>query len=332
MAMTAPLPKLMGQPVKRREDPRLITGTSQYVDDINLAGMLHLTFVRSPHGHAKVNGIDTAEALKVPGVVAIVTAKDLEGLVTGPLPYEFGFEPFQNVHNMERGPLATDKVRYVGDPVAAVIAETRYAARDAAALVDVDYDPLPVVVDPEKGMEAGAPLLYEEWGTNVGHTQSLSHGDVDGAFASADKVVTLKVVNQRVLPVAMETRGCLADWRPGRPGDTGELTLWTSTQIPHGVKTKLSVLLGLEENKVRVIAPEVGGGFGNKVDVSPEEALTAIAAMKLNRPVKWSETRSENFQAAMHGRGRHRRDALRGARRGGAGGRGLRPTAGGRGP
>ena len=122
MAMTAPLPKLMGQPVKRREDPRLITGSSQYVDDISLPGMLHLSIVRSPYGHAKVNGIDTAEALKVPGVVAIVTAKDVNDLVTGPLPYEFGFEPFQNVKNMERGPLATDKVRYVGDPVAAVIA------------------------------------------------------------------------------------------------------------------------------------------------------------------------------------------------------------------
>src|SRR5215210_257769 len=257
MVMTAPLPKLMGQPVKRREDPRLITGSSQYVDDITLAGMLHLSFVRSPHGHAKVNGIDTAEALKVPGVVAVLTAKDLEGATTGPLPYEFGWEPFQNVKNMERGPLATDKVRYVGDPLAIVLAESRYAARDGAAAVEVDYDPLPAVVDPEKALEEGATLLYDEFGTNLGHTQSLSHGDVDGAFASADKVVTLKLVNQRVLPVAMETRGCLADWRAARPGDPGELTLWTSTQIPHAVKTKLSVLLGIEENKVRVIAPEV---------------------------------------------------------------------------
>jgi carbon-monoxide dehydrogenase large subunit len=303
MAMTAPLPKLMGQPVKRREDPRLITGSSQYVDDIQLPGMLHLTVVRSPYGHAKVSGIDVSAALKVPGVVAIYTAKDLEGATTGPLPYEFGFEPFQNVKNMERGPLATDKVRYVGDPVAAVYAETRYASRDAAALVEVDYEPLPAVVDPEKGLEDGAPLLYEEWGTNLGHTQSLSHGDVEGAFAAADKVVKLKVVNQRLLPTAMETRGCLADWRPGRPGDTGELTFWTSTQVPHAVKTKLSALLGIEENKTRVIAPEVGGGFGNKIDVSPEETLTAIAAIRLGRPVKWSETRSENFQAAMHGRG-----------------------------
>jgi aerobic carbon-monoxide dehydrogenase large subunit len=305
MAMTAPLPKLLGQPVKRREDPRLITGTSQYVDDISLAGMLHLTFVRSPHAHAKVNGIDASEALKMPGVVAVITAKDLEGAVTGPMPLEFGFEilPFENVKVMARGPLATDKVRYVGDPVAAVIAETRYSARDAAALVEVDYEELPAIVDPERAIEDGSALLYDEFGTNLGHTQLATHGDVDAAFASADRVVTLKVVNQRLLPVAMETRGCLADWRPGRPGDSGELTLWTSTQIPHAVKTKLSVLLGIDENKVRVIAPEVGGGFGNKVDVSPEETVTAIAAMKLGRPVKWSETRSENFQAAMHGRG-----------------------------
>jgi len=303
MAISAPLPKLMGQPVKRREDPRLITGSSQYVDDIQLPGMLHLVFVRSPYGHAKVNGIDTSAALKVPGVVAVFTAKDLEGSTTGPLPYEFGWDPFQNVKNMERGPLATDKVRYVGDPVAGVLAESRYAARDGAAAVEVDYEPLQAVVDPEKGMEDGAPLLYEEFGTNLGHTQSLTHGDVDGAFAAADKVVSLRVVNQRLLPTAMETRGCLADWRPGRPGDSGELTLWTSTQIPHGVKTKLSALLGIDENRMRVIAPEVGGGFGNKIDVSPEETLTSIAAMRLDRPVKWSETRSENFQAAMHGRG-----------------------------
>jgi len=305
MAISAPLPKLLGQPIKRREDPRLITGSSQYVDDIQLAGMLHVTFVRSQHGHARVKGIDTSEALKSPGVVAVLTAKDIEGATTGPLPLEFGFEilPFENVKVMQRGPLVTDKARYVGDPIAAVIAESRYAARDAAALVEVDYEPLPAVIDPEKAIEDGSALLYDEFGTNLGHTQLAKAGDVDGAFASADKVVTLKVVNQRLLPTAMETRGCLADWRPGRPGDSGELTLWTSTQIPHAVKTKLAVLLGIDENKVRVIAPEVGGGFGNKVDVSPEETMTAIAAMRTGRPVKWSETRSENFQAAMHGRG-----------------------------
>ncbi len=302
--MTVATPKMLGQPIKRREDPRLITGSSTYVDDLQLPGLAHLIFVRSPHGHARVNGIDTAAALGVPGVLAVLTAKDLEGSTTGPLPYEFAFDPFSDVKNMERGPLATDKVRYVGDPVAAVIAETRYAARDAAALVEVDYEPLPAaVVDPEAGLAPGAPLLYEEFGTNLGHTQDRKVGDPDAAFANAERVVKLRVVNQRVFAVAMETRGCVTDWRPGRPGDSGELTMWSSTQIPHGLKTKLAVLLGVPENKVRVIAPEVGGGFGNKVDVSPEETLAAIAAMRLSRPVKWSETRSENFQAAMQGRG-----------------------------
>ena len=303
MAMVAPIPKLLGQPIKRREDPRLITGTSHYVDDFQLPGMTHIAFVRSPYGHAKINGIDTTEALKVPGVLAIVTAKDVEGATTGPMPYEFGPEPFENYKDAPRRLFVTDKVRYVGDLVAAVVAETRYAARDGAALVEVDYDPLPAVVDPEQALESGSPLLYDEFGTNLGHTQSLKHGDVDGAFQSADRIVKLRVVNQRVLAVAIETRGALADWRPGRPGDSGELTIWASTQIPHAMKTKLAILLGIPENKVRAIAPEVGGGFGNKVDVAPEEALTAVMAMRLNRPVKWSETRSENFQAAMHGRG-----------------------------
>ena len=301
--MAVATPKMLGQPIKRREDPRLITGSSSYVDDLQLPGMTHLMFVRSPHGHARVNGINTAEALKVPGVLAVLTARDLEGATTGPLPYEFTWDAFSDVKNMERHALATDKVRYVGDPVAAVVAETRYAARDAAALVDVDYEPLPAVVDPEAGLAPGAPLLYEEFGTNLGHTQDRVVGDPDAAFAQADRVVKLRVVNQRVFAVAMETRGCVADWRPGRPGDSGELTFWSSTQIPHALRTKLAVLLGIPENKVRAIAPEVGGGFGNKVDVSPEETVAAIVAMRLSRPVKWSETRSENFQAAMHGRG-----------------------------
>ncbi|MCC6179630.1 MAG: molybdopterin-dependent oxidoreductase [Chloroflexi bacterium] len=301
--MATPLPKMLGQPIRRREDPRLITGTSQYVDDIHLPGMLHATFVRSQYGHARVNGIDTAAALTVPGVVAVLTAADIQGATTGPMPYEFGFEGLENVKNPQRGPLATDKVRFVGDPLAIVVAETRYAARDGAAAVEVEYEPLPAVVDPEQALEPGAPLLFEEFGTNLGHTQSLSHGDVAGAFAAADTVVSLKIVNQRVFPVAMETRGALADWRPGRPGDSGELTIWTSTQVPHAVKSKLAALLDVPENKVRAIAPEVGGAFGNKVDVSPEEAMVSIAAMRLERPVKWSETRSENLQAAMQGRG-----------------------------
>jgi carbon-monoxide dehydrogenase large subunit len=300
--MAVATPKMLGAPIKRREDPRLITGTSTYVDDLKLPRTAHIAFVRSPHGHARVRGIDASAALAAPGVVAVLTAADINGACTSKMPYEVSLAPFQNVHDMDRYPLATDKVRYVGDPVAIVVAESRYAAQDASGLVDVDYEPLAAAVDPEKSAQPGAPLLYEDWGTNIGHTQSLKHGDPDAAFASAPRTVSFRVHNQRVFPVAMEGRACAAEWRAGRPGDEGELTIWASTQIPHAIKTKVAALLGLPENKVRAIAPEVGGGFGNKVDVAPEEVACAIATIKLGRPVKWAETRSENFQAAMHGR------------------------------
>ena len=303
MAIAAPTPKLLGQPIKRREDPRLITGSATYVDDLRLSGMAHLVVVRSPYAHARVNGIDTEAARSAPGVLAVITANDLEGATTGPLPYEFDLSVFVDVRDPERYALATDKVRYVGDPVAAVVAESRYAAHDAAALIDVDCEPLPALVDPEAALAEDAPLLFEEFGTNLAHRQVKEGGDVEAAFRDADRLLTMKVVNQRVLPTAMETRGCVADWRPGPGSDSGELTLWSSSQAPHGLRTKLSALLGLPENKVRVIAPEVGGGFGNKIDVSPEETMTTIAAMRLGRPVKWVEDRRENFQAAMHGRG-----------------------------
>jgi aerobic carbon-monoxide dehydrogenase large subunit len=273
---TAPLPKLLGQPIRRQEDARLLTGTAAYVDDLQLPGMLHLHVVRSPYAHARIGNIDTQAALAAPGVVTVFTAADLADAVKSPLPLEISLDPFENVKTMTRGPLASDKVRYVGDPVAVVVADTRYAARDAADLLDIAYEPLPVVVDPERSLEADAPLLFEEWGTNVGMTQSL--------------------------PAAMEGRGCLADWRAARPGDPGELTIWSSTQIPHGLRTRLAVILGLPENKIRAIAPDVGGGFGNKVDIAPEEVAASIVAMRLGRPVKWIETRSENFQAAAHAR------------------------------
>ena len=300
--MAVATPKMLGQPIKRREDPRLITGTSTYVDDLQLPGLAYMAVVRSPYAHARVDGIDVEAARGAPGVLAVVTAKDIEGATTGPLPYEFTGDPFQDFKDPPRQALATDVVRYVGDPVAVVVADSRYGARDAAALVEVEYEPLPAVVDPEAALKEGTQLVHEQLGTNLAHTQTLTNGDVDGAFSRADRVVKLRVVNQRVFPVAMETRGCVAEWRAARPGDSGELTIWSSTQIPHALRTKLAVLLGLPENKVRSIAPEVGGGFGNKVDVSPEETMAAIMSMRLGRPVKWSETRSENFQAAMHGR------------------------------
>jgi carbon-monoxide dehydrogenase large subunit len=303
MSVAVKTPRMLGQPIKRREDPRFITGTGTYLDDVTLPGTLHLVVVRSPYGHARVTSIDTEAARNAPGVVAVVTAKDIEGATTGPQPYEFGWEPFQDVKDPPRYPLATDKVRYVGDPVVGVLAETRYAARDAAALVEVEYEPLPAVVDPEKALEPGAPLLFEEFGTNLGHTQLREAGDVEAAFQAADRVVKLRVNNQRVLPSPMETRGSVSVWRPGRPGDPGELTMWCTTQNVHGLRTRLAPLLGLADNKVRVIVPDMGGGFGNRADVSPEDTLGAILAMRLNRPVKYQETRSESCQAAMHGRG-----------------------------
>jgi carbon-monoxide dehydrogenase large subunit len=301
-ASAAPLPRLLGQPIRRREDPRLVTGSASYVDDLTLPGMAFLHVVRSPYAHARIVSIDPTAALAAPGVVAVYTAADLADAVHAPLPSEIPFDPFENVQLMERGPLATEKVRYVGDPVAVVVAETRYGARDAADLVDVTYEPLPAVVDPERAMLPDAPLLYEAWGTNVGMTQSKLCGDPDAAFQAADRVVKVRVHNQRVLAASMECRGALADWRPAGPGGEGELTIWSSTQIPHGLRTRLAIILGLPENRLRAIAPEVGGGFGQKVDIAPEEVATAIVAMRLGRPVKWSETRAENLQAAAHAR------------------------------
>jgi len=303
MATSIKTPRMLGQPIRRQEDPRLITGAGQFLDDLAIPGVLHMAVVRSPYGHAKINGIDAAEALKMPGVVAVLTAKDIEGETTGPLPYEFGWEPFENVSDPKRGPLATDKVRYVGDPVAVVIADSRYHAVDAVGAVDVDYDPLPAAIDPEKALEPGAPLLFEEFGTNLGHTQTKTAGDVDAAFKQADKIVKIRVNNQRVIPAPMETRGTIAMWRPDGAGSTGELTVYETTQGVHGLRKALAPLLGYPENKVRVIVPDMGGGFGNRSDCAPETVLTCIAAKRLQVPVKYQETRTESNQAAMHGRG-----------------------------
>jgi carbon-monoxide dehydrogenase large subunit len=291
-------PKYLGQRIRRREDPRLITGTSTYVDDLKLPGTLFMAVVRSPYAHARIKSIDTQQVRGLPSVLAVVTAADIASATTGPLPLDVDMSMFPGANNPARGPLATDKVRYVGDPVAAIVATDRYAARDAVDLIEVEYEPLPAVIDPEAALKEGAPLLHEAFGTNLATHTEQSGGDLDQAFAQADRVVTLRLVNQRVLPTAMETRGALAEYHQG----SGQLTLWTGTQAPHGVKTKLAKLLGLPENQLRVIAPEVGGGFGNKIDVSPEETLVSILAMRLGRPVKWIETRGENYQAAMHGR------------------------------
>ncbi len=291
---------MLGTPIKRREDPRLITGQATYVDDIKLLGMVHMAVLRSPYGHARINSINTDAARKHPGVVAVYTAQDLKGAVgnivigvpLGHIPEGMGV----------RGALAEDKVRFYGDPVAAVIADDPYTARDALELIEVDYEPLPAVVDVEKAMQPDAPLLYEQFGTNVAFSLKPPTDEIDQVFeqtkADGGIVVKERLVNQRLAPVPMETRGVVAEYRKSDK----TLTVWSSSQIPHLLRNFLAMLVGLPQHQVRVIVPEVGGGFGCKLNVYPEEMLAAFATMKLGRPVKWIEDRSESLAATIHGR------------------------------
>jgi aerobic carbon-monoxide dehydrogenase large subunit len=290
-----PVSKLVGAKVKRREDPRLIRGQAQYVDDINLPDTLHVAILRSPYAHARIKNIETDEARRHKGVVAVVTGSEIQDHI-GTLPVSGGNETLRVPKHYV---LAVDKVCHVGQGVVAVVAEDRYTARDAVDLVQVEYEPLPVVSDPEKALAAGSPVIHSEWPDNVAFRSEQKQGDLTEAFKTADKVVTQRLVHQRLAPIAIEARGVLARYI----ADAKELTLWSSTQIPHILKTNLSQMLKLPENQVRVIAPEVGGAFGSKLNVYAEEGLLGYLALKLNRPVKWSEGRSENFQATIHGRG-----------------------------
>jgi carbon-monoxide dehydrogenase large subunit len=283
----------VGKALRRKEDPRLITGRARYVDDIALPGMLWASLVRSPEAHARIVSIDTSAAAERAGVHAVYTGQDMTDLEAA-LPMAW-VPPGVEVNNPDHWPLARDSVKHVGDPVAVVIGEDRYAVADAAEDVLVEYDPLPVVTDPEAAL-AGEPLLHEQFGTNQTHTWSLGGGDLDAGFAEADVVVERRVVNHRIAGGAIEPRGVLADYR------AGALTVWSSTQVPHFLRVFLSVLLGISEERVRVIAPEVGGGFGSKLQVYGEEVVCAWASRKLDRPVKWIETRSENMAVTHQGR------------------------------
>ncbi len=289
--MTVTATRYVGTRVLRKEDPRLITGSSTYTDDITLTGMLHACLIRSPHAHARITRVDTARAKREPGVVAVLTGEEAKG--TGPLPL---FVAPPGIKQSKHFPLATEKVRYVGDAVAVVVAESRAAAKNAAALVDVEYEPLPVVVNMEKALEPGAPILHDELGTNLACTYPVKGGDIDKAFREADVVVRQRIVNQRLIPNAMEPRSVVAKV------ENGQLTLWTTTQIPHFVQLFAALNLGFSQNKVRVIAPEVGGGFGSKLNVYAEELLVPYLAKTLGRPVKWTEERREGYLATTHGR------------------------------
>ena len=292
---------MVGSPIKRREDPRLITGQSTYVDDIKLLGMLHMAVVRSPYGHARINSINTDAARKHPGVVAVYLAEDLKGAV-GNIPIAAPLPGHITDGMGRRGPLAEGKVRFYGDPVAIVIADNRYTARDASDLIEVDYEPLPAVINLEEAMQPGATLLYEEFGTNVALGIHPPAEEIDKVLqqtvADGGVIVKERFVNQRLAPAAMETRGVIAEFRKSDKS----LNVWSSSQIPHLLRNYLSEQLGLPQHQVRVVVPEVGGGFGSKLNIYPEEALVAFAAMKTGRPVKWIEDRSENLAVTIHGR------------------------------
>ncbi|HWX53158.1 MAG TPA: xanthine dehydrogenase family protein molybdopterin-binding subunit [Verrucomicrobiae bacterium] len=286
--------KYVGKSVKRTEDPRLIQGLAHYVDDIKLPDTAHAAFLRSIYAHAHIKSLDVGAARRAPGVLAVFTGLEASGAI-GPVPCAAAL-PGLKVPDYRV--LATNKVCFVGQPIAVVVAENKYAARDAVDLIQVEYEELPVVLNEEKAAQGG-PVIHEKFGTNIAYTLTAGEGDIEAALKSADKIVKQKILHRRLAPVAMEPRGVLARYYPGEQ----ELTLWTSTQIPHLARTQIAIMLGMPENKLRLIAPEVGGGFGSKLNVYAEEALMGWISMELDRPVKWIETRRENMQATIHGRG-----------------------------
>jgi len=295
MATTTTKPQtLVGKSIRRREDPRLLTGTATYVDDIKMPGMHHACVVRSPHAAARIRGINVKPALERPGVSGVFTGADVKDL--GPIPCAASLPGLRVPHHHL---LAQDRVYYVGHPVAVVVATDRYIARDAADLVEVDYDPTPAVADPEKALAPGAPAVHPDWPDNTAFTFHQEGGDINAAFAEAEVIVKQRITSQRLIPTSMETRGVVAEWRPGDKA----INLYSSTQIPHLMRTLVAGILGMPENRLRVITPEVGGGFGSKLNVYAEEALMSFISMKIGKPVKWIESRRENFLVTIHGRG-----------------------------
>ena len=302
------LPKFMGTKVKRREDPALMTGQGKFVADIQLPRTLHMAYSRSPYAHARVGEIDAAEARALPGVVAVLTGGDLNHYFAQTLKagVPITIEPFSDGKMAERCPLATDKVHYFGEPVALVLAEDMYTAQDAVDLIFVDYDPLEAVVNPDQALADDAPVIHEQWASNLAFRWGPVGGDVDAIFASAAHTVTLQLHNQRVLPSAMEPRAVLAEYDAA----DDSFTIWATTQGPHGLRDGIAAGLGYPADKVRVIAPEVGGGFGVKGGLHDDELLVPLLAKLYNRPVKWSASRSEDYLATSHGRDQHELIAL----------------------
>jgi carbon-monoxide dehydrogenase large subunit len=287
--------KSVGQGIRRKEDGRLLTGRTNWTDNINLPGLQYMAILRSPMAHARITRIDVTPALQRPGVLAAFSANEL-GDKLGNQPCVWPVTDDIKIPDFPA--LAKDEVRFVGECVAVVVASDRYTAADALEAIEVDYEPLPPVLDMRAAMADGADLVHTALGTNSSYTWKLNGGDYEAAKAKADRVFTRQYVNQRLIPMAMEPRAVVA----APTGTDGELTLWSSTQIPHIVRVLLSLTAGIPEHKLRVIAPDVGGGFGSKLQFYREETIAAVVALEIGRPVKWVETRSENAQATHHGR------------------------------
>jgi carbon-monoxide dehydrogenase large subunit len=312
------IPQFIGASVKRREDPALITGQGSYVADIQLHGMLSMAVARSSYAHARVLSIDTRKARKMSGVVTVLTGEDVNPYLAQPLPMivEMGND-YTEKKQPKRYPLTTDKVRHVGDPIAVVVADNPYIASDAVEAIVVGYDPLPVVTDPEAALVVDAPVIHEAWDDNLAFRWADEGGDVEAAFASADVVVELRLINQRLIPNAIEPRAVAAKYDP----ESSIFTVWSTTQIPHEVQEHLARIFAVPKAQVRVIAPEVGGGFGAKSNVYGEEVLAPFLARQLGRPVKWVASRTEDYQATVHGRDQiniirlaaHRKGRIQGA-------------------
>src|SRR3954469_5438053 len=302
MASTPVLPKLVGQRTKRREDPRLIQGRGTYVDDIALIGMQHLAFKRSDVAHGRIRSIDTSAAKAMDGVEAVFTGAEIAEFLA-PMPIGTPFP------SPDHRAVAVDTVRYGGEPVAVVVASDRYIARDAADAIVVTYDTLPAVVDLEQAMSGKPAVIHEKFannlavplvpsGTGVTLDGKVDDSAIDAAFAKAEVVISQRMMNQRLAPSAMEGRGVVAHYEPGKE----TMTIWSSTQNPHILKSFIAAMNGLGQDQVRAIAPEVGGGFGAKINIYGEEYVAAAISKRLGIPVKWVEDRAESFVATTHGR------------------------------
>ena len=324
--------RYVGTSVRRKEDPALLTGRATWTDNIKLPGMLHMALLRSPHAHARITNIDVSAAKEQPGVVAVYTDADLASELDGSAmdaaaapgyavdvdepsgsetdvtptgageapPRSFcGWPVTEDIKIPDHWPLARGEVNFAGEPVAVVVATDRYKAQDALEFIEVDYETMGAVTDVEKGLEEGSPLVHEKFGTNECYTWALGTGDIEDAFSKADVVVSERYIQQRLIPSAIETRAVVVNPEPVNSG----FSVYTSTQVPHFVRDILSVMCGVPDSKLRVVAPDVGGGFGSKLNVYSEEVLALVLARKLKVPVKWVEDRSENHLATTQGRG-----------------------------